>query len=320
MHNRDHIYILGYCPRGFLLRRFFEDNDCKNVAFIEIIGNNKNKDNVISLEEVDHNCVVIVALKRRHFNDTIPKLLNTGFVKDIYFLSIDDILMLESYNTNFEGNNMERVYPSRYIARNTGRVLLEELYKKFQFKSVIDFGCGSGAYLAAARDINDRIKVHGLDGCRIDRNEFVQNDCVEIVDLEKYEYSNVNERYDVAISIEVAEHLSTQSADLLVDNLCNASDVVVFSAAIPYQSGDGHINCQWQTYWAEKFVSKGYKPIDFFRKTIWNRKDCLLHCRQNTILYVKLKSNRSRLFDGESTIQLDLVHPEMLKLLLSELS
>jgi hypothetical protein len=49
-------------------------------------------------------------------------------------------------------------------------------------------------------------------------------------------------RFDLAISLEVAEHLPEGSAGALVSTLIEAAPVVVFSAAIKGQSGTNHIN------------------------------------------------------------------------------
>src|SRR5262249_60644531 len=49
-------------------------------------------------------------------------------------------------------------------------------------------------------------------------------------------------RFDLVVCLEVAEHLPTDSAANLLTNLCNAGDVVLFSAAIPGQGGVNHIN------------------------------------------------------------------------------
>jgi hypothetical protein len=72
------------------------------------------------------------------------------------------------------------------------------------------------------------------------------------------ENDTVGGRYDLAICLEVLEHISYIRAEALVEMLCNLSDRVLFSAAIPYQGGNGHINEQWQTYWAELFYKNGY--------------------------------------------------------------
>lgn len=44
---------------------------------------------------------------------------------------------------------------------------------------------------------------------------------------------HLNRRFDLALSLEVAEHLPKKSAEIFVDTLCKLSDTIIFSAAIP---------------------------------------------------------------------------------------
>ena len=81
---------------------------------------------------------------------------------------------------------------------------------------------------------NDIHDVLGLGGSWVDRNllkEYIDEGEFLAVDLEcKINYVK---KYDLAISLEVPEHLSSDSAAIFVENLFNASDVILFSAAIP---------------------------------------------------------------------------------------
>lgn len=51
-------------------------------------------------------------------------------------------------------------------------------------------------------------------------------------------------KYDLAISLEVAEHLRASAADLFVQSPANLSGCVLFSAAIPLQGSENHVNEQ----------------------------------------------------------------------------
>src|SRR5437870_2593605 len=55
--------------------------------------------------------------------------------------------------------------------------------------------------------------------------------------------------FELALCIEVAEHLPPRAGDLLVAALSQAAPAVVFSTAIPQQEGTDHINEQWPSYW-----------------------------------------------------------------------
>jgi len=46
--------------------------------------------------------------------------------------------------------------------------------------------------------------------------------------------------------------------------------VVVFSAAIPFQQGDGHINEQWPSFWSNLFAAHGYDCLPDLRHRAWS--------------------------------------------------
>ena len=75
----------------------------------------------------------------------------------------------------------------------------------------------------------------------------------------------ISDKYDLAISLEVAEHLSPSRSCGFIDDLTNLSDVVLFSAAIPMQGGTNHINEQPISYWANLFLERGFVPISCIR-------------------------------------------------------
>ena len=62
--------------------------------------------------------------------------------------------------------------------------------------------------------------------------------------------------WDLAICLEVAEHLPSTSAEPLVAGLAKAG-TVLWSAATPGQPGVGHIHCQPPEYWAALFAQHG---------------------------------------------------------------
>lgn len=96
----------------------------------------------------------------------------------------------------------------------------------------------------------------------------------------------------MAICLEVAEHLTAARADTFVKDLCEASNMVLFGAAIPGQGGTNHINEQWQTYWHAKFLQNGFVALDLFKNAFWNDAtfvDCPYYVT-NTYLYVEKSS------------------------------
>lgn len=76
-------------------------------------------------------------------------------------------------------------------------------------------------------------------------------------DIESQE--SINEKADLIISVEVAEHLPAKCVDRYVELLTNISDIVLITAAPPGQGGIDHVNEQPNEYWIEKFLAKNFQ-------------------------------------------------------------
>ena len=151
--------------------------------------------------------------------------------------------------------------------------------------SVVDVGCGCGAWLSALRECGIS-RVLGLDGDYVRRSSLlVPQDCFRAANLEKP--ISLGEKFDLALCLEVAEHLPRIAAPILVASLAKLSPVVLFSAAIPLQRGTNHVNEQWPQYWAELFERFGFKRIDAIRPRIWTDARVEWWYRQNMFLFVR---------------------------------
>jgi hypothetical protein len=62
---------------------------------------------------------------------------------------------------------------------------------------------------------------------------------------------------------------------------------VLFSAAIPYQGGTGHVNERWPDYWAALFERHGYVVVDAIRKRVWRDRQVASWYAQNILVYVR---------------------------------
>ena len=151
-------------------------------------------------------------------------------------------------------------WENRYGSVRSARNILGFILKKLPCNSLIDFGCGTGTWLWVAQNYGVD-EIIGLDGDYVSRDMLmIPEKCFQPTDLSKP--FKVFKKYDMAMSLEVAEHLPEESADGFVKGLCMSSDIVLFSAAHPGQGGDGHINEQPKEYWIEKFAQHNYKPIE----------------------------------------------------------
>lgn len=152
-------------------------------------------------------------------------------------------------------------------------------------ESVADLGCGRGAWLATCRDLGVRRTV-GFDGDWNSQGDMLDRN-IEFHPVNLEMELLLTDTFDLAISLEVAEHLQPESSDTFVESLASLSGAILFGAAFTGQPGANHINTRPHSFWAEKFFERGYLLFDLFRPTFWND-DRVEPCyRQNTFLYVK---------------------------------
>lgn len=129
--------------------------------------------------------------------------------------------------------------------------------------SVIDVGCGEGWWALEFAKLGAR--VVGIDGEYVEGSPLVERFVPH--DLETT--LPALGQFDLAISLEVAEHLSPERSDSFVADLCGLAPVVVFSAAFPGQGGVGHVAERWQYEWAEMFEDRGRAVSGALRFPLW---------------------------------------------------
>jgi SAM-dependent methyltransferase len=162
---------------------------------------------------------------------------------------------------------------------------LPYLYEQINPESVIDIGCGLGNWLNVFKQFGCS-KVLGVDGSNVDRSKLVINDN-EFVVHDLTQPLTLSKKFDLCVCLEVAEHLPESCSDALIQSLISCADTILFSAALPLQGGQNHINEQPFSYWINKFNSKGYKVFDVFRSKIWNNPNINWWYRQNMFLVCK---------------------------------
>lgn len=158
--------------------------------------------------------------------------------------------------------------------------------------TVVDVGCATGAWLSVCRDHKINYTI-GLDGAYVDPSKLlIPPDCIKVVDLAKP--FSLSERFDLAISLEVAEHLPPRSASGFVRSLCQLAPIVLFSAAVPGQGGQHHVNERWPEYWRQAFANQHFVMFDPFRPLLWHDERVAFYYRQNLFLFIRedlLKAN-----------------------------
>lgn len=194
-------------------------------------------------------------------------------------------------------------------------IILPVLFALVHPQSILDVGCGTGTWLAAASEhgISD---VMGVDGHwmssiakRIPSSRFKAIDLSLPFDL--------NRRFDLVMSLEVAEHLPETAAQTFVESLSRHGDVILFSAAVPQQGGTTHVNEQWPSYWIKQFADSGFSAFDCIRTQIWEEKFVDPWYAQNIFLFAN-QSGIARWPQLRSAAQLhqarplQIVHPGLL--------
>jgi len=147
-------------------------------------------------------------------------------------------------------------------------IVVDAIMKILNPQSVIDFGCATGDIISEF--LRRDIMAHGVEG---------SSTCIPHLDVAPYQVSirdlrekilihnlqcfigwddNEKTEFDLAMSLEVAEHIQPEFATVYVQNLCSASHKILMSIAPPGQEGHGHVNCQPIEYWDKLFAEEYY--------------------------------------------------------------
>ena len=214
----------------------------------------------------------------------------------------EDTTVSNPYTPDFYERN-------RIAVRKTAEAVVPIVIELMCPKSVIDIGCGEGDWLACFRAHGVQ-EIIGMDGDHIFLNDLaIPVGSFQACDLkEKLTAQDLpRRRFDLAVCLEVGEHLPKDLAGKLVQYLTSLAPVVLFSAAVPGQLGPSHINCQWPPFWFDLFESRGFVTLDPIREHIWKNPSIPWWYAQNIFLfcskehrhnYVKLSEEQP--FDTEN--------------------
>ena len=185
--------------------------------------------------------------------------------------------------------------------QRSAEALVPVLLDVYRPGTVVDVGCGEGWW---GREFHRQCDatVIGLDG-------HPRNTVIDVADHDLEQPMGRLDRFDLALCLEVAEHLSPGRAGSFMSELCRLADVVVFSAAIPGQGGTGHLNEQWPAYWVQLFEANGFVVTGNLRYRIWQDDRIENWYRQNLLIACHADHDLAsdELFDDRPV--LPLVHP-----------
>lgn len=182
-------------------------------------------------------------------------------------------------------------------------------------KAVVDVGCGAGVWLSAFQRLGVE-RIRGLDGAAVTPCLRINRHAFTAVDLSKP--FSLDETFDLALCLEVAEHLPARAAKGLVESLSRLAPLVVFSAAVPCQGGTHHLNEQWPDYWEHLFSQQAFVMLDPIRPLIWQDNRVCDFYRQNMFLFARQDAaarspTLSRYAELRRRNPLTLIHGDVLK-------
>jgi len=195
------------------------------------------------------------------------------------------------------------------MTRCAASIVINQLLKIMRIESAIDLGGAIGVWIdELKRQVGNSFKY----GCVVD-GDYIKEE-MKLVSQEEYIIHDLEERFvydstfDIAISLETAEHLTPERAGSFVEDLTRLSDVVLFSAGIPVGEAEDPLNERPISYWAELFSQNGYKAFDIIRPRIqyiqsipwWYRNDMLLYCKKESPIISSLEKMliNQPVFDG----------------------
>ncbi|PCJ07892.1 MAG: hypothetical protein COB16_09375 [Rhodobacteraceae bacterium] len=192
---------------------------------------------------------------------------------------------------------MPHVYSNQFFdyidagARSSAQVVIDVLQPWLKVQSVLDLGSGRGVWPSEwiKAGVTDVAAVDGdyvnQDHLAVPKEQFHVADLAKAVDLGR--------RFDLAQSLEVGEHLPESASEILVASLTRHSDRILFSAAVPGQGGEFHINEKPLSFWQDLFAKQGYAPFDCIRPNLKDAAGVEPWYRYNTVFYANAEGRKA---------------------------
>jgi SAM-dependent methyltransferase len=212
------------------------------------------------------------------------------------------------------------VYDREFYARQVGnssqsaRLIVPLLMRLFGPKSVVDVGCGIGPWLRAFGE-EGVAGLCGIDGNYVSRDELLF-DPAKFISKDLSRPFEVPGYFDLAMCLEVAEHLPTTAGRHLVHTITRAAPLVLFSAAVPGQGGSHHVNEQWPSYWRSLFAAEGFRIFDPIRPLIRSNTAVRWWYRQNLLVFASQEGISAHPLLGQEVAigeEMEWVHIAMLE-------
>jgi SAM-dependent methyltransferase len=179
---------------------------------------------------------------------------------------------------------------------------------RYRPASVLDVGCGRGAYIAAFQRWGAG-RLLGVDGFAASDSLVCSPTLYRQHDLRQP--LELGTTFDLVISTEVAEHVDEGYQEAFIDSVArHAAKVILFSAARPGQPGVGHVHLKPPEHWLGLFRDRGWVPHHFDTSAARSLAT-LTWFRRNLVVLVRAEreSELSRHFEGSPAGEVEIGSP-----------
>lgn len=130
----------------------------------------------------------------------------------------------------------------------------ERIVKELTPKKTLDVGCAVGYLVEGLRD-------RGVDAWGIDISDYAISKVRE--DIKPYcnigsAVDEITEKYDLITCIEVMEHLKPEEYNKAIENMCKATDTILFSSTPFDYNEESHYSINNSGYWSRIFAYNGF--------------------------------------------------------------
>lgn len=185
----------------------------------------------------------------------------------------------------------------------SAEVVVPVVYDLIKPGRVVDIGAGEGWWAKKFRDLGS--DVLAIDGAYVTDSPLGLD--FQAGDIDVVGSLSALPDFDLAICLEVAEHLPSTRAESFVAEIAALAPNILWSAAIPRQPGVDHIHCMWPSYWQRLFAQYGFVMSGSIRDQFWNDERIEPWFRQNLTLLTKTPELYPDYFPDNTV--LDRTHP-----------
>ena len=159
-------------------------------------------------------------------------------------------------------NVYDRAFFRDYSAENPAYAdacayVAEVIFERFGPKTAIDWGCGAGLHVAALRALG--VDAIGVDGVVLEPDQRAPDVDIREADLRYPVPAGIApSSYDLALCVDVLEHLEDRDSAAALDNICRGAGLVILSCAPPGQGGHHHVNERPRRYWVARMAEIGW--------------------------------------------------------------